>query len=218
MTKKKPSSAKAKATKAAGTKKPADMQTRILEAALPDVAFDGWSDDLLDRAAARLGIARSVVDGAFPDGCTGLIRQFALWADDKTVAQLKPARMAALRVRDKIALGVETRLEVLMPYKAAVGAALAYMARPPRARHMPKIVWQTADALWRAAGDTSTDYNHYTKRLLLSGVLSSTMLYWLNDNSDDGEKTRAFLQKRIDNVLKIGGVIGKIKARREGGK
>jgi len=215
MTKKKSSASKPK--KAAGKKTP-DMQTRILEAALPDVAFDGWSDDLLDRAAARLGMSRSAVDDAFPDGCTGLIRHFAKWADDKTIEQLKPARLATLRVRDKIALGIETRLEVLTPYKAAVGAALAYMARPPRARHMAKMVWQTADALWIAAGDTATDYNRYTKRLLLSGVLTSTMLYWLNDNSDDAEKTRAFLHQRIDNVLKIGGVMAKFKKRREGGK
>ena len=100
---------------------------------------------------------------------------------------------------------MRTRLEILQPHKPAVSAALAFMALPPRNLHLPKMVWTTADRLWQAAaGDTATDFNHYTKRLLLAGVLTSTTLYWLNDKSHGQENTWAFLDRRIANVLKVG--------------
>ncbi len=106
--------------------------------------------------------------------------------------------------------------------REAVRAALTFLALPPRNIHLPKCVWATADKIWRAAGDTATDYNHYTKRILLSGVLSATTLYWLNDDSAKKEKTWAFLDRRIDNVLKIGQgmnqVIGKLKNKKESHK
>jgi len=186
-----------------------DLRARILEAALPDVAFDGWTDALLARAAARLGLAESEVEEAFPAGADDLVRYFSRWADEKMLQKLPPPKLEKMRVRDRITLGVRTRLEILTPYRAAMSAALSFMARPPRTRQLPKMVWQTADAIWRRAGDTSTDYNHYTKRLLLSGVLTSTTLYWLNDDSEGAERSWQFLDNRIDNVLKIGGLLAK---------
>lgn len=188
-----------------------DLKSRILEAALPDVVFDGWSDELLARAAERLKISEDDVDEAFPGGPQDMVAYFSEWANARMLEKMTPAKLSKLRVRDKIAFGVRTRLEILAPHKQAVASALAFMAPPPRNLQLPKLVWKTADAIWRAAGDTATDYNHYTKRLLLSGVLTSTTLYWLNDKSGGDEKTWAFLDRRIDNVLKIGQALGKLK-------
>lgn len=194
-----------------------ELKARILEAALPDVAFDGWSPELLERAAARLKLSEAEVAEAFPRGAHDMVIYFSAWADAQMLKKLPAKKMAEMRVRDRIAAGVRARLEALGPHKQAVGAALAFLAPPPRNLHLPKLVWQTADALWRAAGDTATDYNHYTKRILLSGVLTSTTLFWLNDKSEDHARTWEFLSRRIDNVLKIGGAIGKLKSKRGAG-
>ncbi len=187
------------------------FKTKFLLAALPDIPFDGWTPELLRRTAERLGISKGRMDMEFPCGASDLSRYFFLWATDETLKKLARKNMAALRVRERIALGVKTRLEVLAPHKEAVRSALAFMAAPPRAFAMPKLVWHAADKLWWAAGDTATDYNHYTKRLLLSGVISTTTLYWLNDASPRHAKTWGFLERRIDNVLKIGMKIAKFK-------
>jgi ubiquinone biosynthesis protein COQ9 len=188
------------------------LKTKILLLALPDVPFDGWTDSLLERAAER---ARVESTAAFPKGIKELVEYFSIWANDETLAKLKKSKLETMRVRDKITLGVRTRLEILQPHKQAVSAALAFMALPPRNLAMPKLVWTTADMLWRAAGDTATDYNYYTKRLLLSGVLTSTTLYWLNDTSKNHASTWQFLDRRIGDVLKIGQKISGFKPKQE---
>lgn len=185
-------------------------QDKILEAVLPDVAFDGWDDSLFDRADKRLGLTPGSAAKSFPDGALGLVLHFSDWANRKMLEKMPAKKIETMRVRDKIALGVRARLEALTPHKQALSAALAYLAPPPRNLWLPRLVWRTADELWRRAGDTSTDYNHYTKRILLSGVITSTTLYWLNDSSDGNEKTWEFLARRIDNVLKVGQKLGGI--------
>lgn len=194
------------------------LKDRLLEAALPDVAFDGWSEELLARAQKKLGLDDDAVNEALPGGVADLVAHFSLWADARMLAKLPAKKLAELRIRDRVALCVRTRLEVLAPHKQAVASALSFCAPPPRSLQLPKAVWQTADAIWRACGDTSTDYNHYTKRILLSGVLTSTALYWLNDRSEGHEKSWAFLGRRIDNVLKLGMVIGKLKPKKDADK
>ena len=121
--------------------------------------------------------------------------------------------VADMKVREKITHGVRARLMALSAHRDAFKASLKYMMHPLRGMHLKKLTWQTADRLWYAAGDRATDYNHYTKRVLLSGVLASTTLYWLRDTSDDYENTWAFLDRRIQNVMSVGGYISKIKNR-----
>ncbi len=199
-------------------KKKADSNkalTRILLTALPDVPFDGWTEDLLSRTAQKLTLSEKDMHKHFPDGVINLVCYFSTWADDAMLAKLPQKSWDKMRIRDRITTGVQTRLDILAPYKQAVSSSLSFLAPPPRNLFLPKMVWRTADVLWRKAGDTATDYNYYTKRILLSGVITSTTLYWLNDDSDNHEKTRDFLDRRIDNVLKIGQKIGKFKNRQE---
>jgi ubiquinone biosynthesis protein COQ9 len=190
------------------------FKTKFLLAALPDVPFDGWTSELMARTAERLGVAESKIDMEFPRGVRDLVAYFSLWATDEAIKKLKKTDLAALRIRDRITLGVRTRLEILAPHKPAVSSALSFMALPPQSFTLPKLVWHAADKLWWAAGDTATDYNHYTKRILLSGVLTSTTLYWLNDTSKGHAQTWTFLDRRIDNVLKIGMKISQFKKRK----
>lgn len=188
-----------------------DLKTKILLSILSDVPFDGWTDELFVRAAKKTKLKEDVIRDAFPDSVTGLIQSFSCWANAETEKALAKKKLTNMRVRDKVTLGVRTRLEILEPHKEAFGQALSYMARPPRSLHLPKMIWATADMIWTIAGDTATDYNKYTKRFLLSGVLSATAIYWLKDTSKGHEKTWGFLDQRIDNVLTIGKTIGRIK-------
>lgn len=188
-------------------RKAKNRKTEILLAALPHVAFDGWSDEVLARAAKR---TKTEVKKIFPGGAHDLAVYFSDWADQEMLAQMTPAKLKPMRMRDKVAFGVRLRLERLTPYKEAVSAALSFMSVPPKSLQLPKLVWKTADKIWWAAGDTATDYNHYTKRILLSGVLTATTLYWLNDSSGDHEKTWRFLDRRIDNILTVGKAISSV--------
>ena len=190
------------------------FKTRFLLDALPDVPFDGWTKELMERTAEQLKVADNKVDMEFPQGVRDLVTYFSIWATEETLKKLKKTNLGALRVRDRITLGVRTRLEILAPHKQAVSAALSFMALPPQSFSLPKLVWHAADKLWWIAGDTATDYNHYTKRVLLSGVLTSTTLYWLNDDSKNHAQTWAFLDRRIDNVLKIGMKISQFKKKK----
>ena len=117
--------------------------------------------------------------------------------------------LAAMKVRARIAAAVRLRLELLEPHREAVRRGLAFFALPPNAAVGLKCLYRTVDAIWYAAGDRATDYNFYTKRLLLAGVYSSTLLFWLDDASEGREATWAFLERRIAEVLKVGGRLGK---------
>ena len=186
------------------------IKDKIIRAALPSVAFDGWTMGVLENAAVENGLKKEMVLSVFPDGVKDALRYFSHWADAEMLKALAKEEMPA-RIRDKIALAVRVRLKALTPYKEAERLAIAYWVRPLRKFEGAKLVWKTADAIWLWAGDTSTDYNHYTKRALLSGVITSTALYWLSDASVGAKDSWAFLDRRIDNVLNIGKIVGKLK-------
>ena len=191
------------------------FKSKFLLAALPDVPFDGWTNELMARTAKRLKLSDEKLRRSFPSGIEGLVVYFFEWATAETLRQLEKKDLNAVRVRDRITLGVRTQLEILQPRKQEFSAAMAFLALPPRNFLLPRMLWHAADKLWWAAGDTATDYNHYTKRLLLAGVITSTTLYWLNDASKGQEQTWAFLDRRIENVLKIGQKIARFKKRKE---
>lgn len=182
------------------------LKTRFLLTALPDVVFDGWSDELMQRAAKKLKTAPQKV---FPGGPAELIVYFLDWATAETVKRMENMELDAMRVRDRVTAGVRAHIEVLRPHKQAFSAALAHMAPPPRNLQLARAVWRGADSIWLAAGDTATDYNRYTKRGLLSGVLTATTLYWLNDDSRDLQATWDFLDRRIENVMTLGQTLGR---------
>ena len=188
-----------------------DIRRALLEAALPDIAFDGWQDSVLERACEKTGITIDDAEKALPGGMADLALYLSTWADEQMLASLATEKLDTLRVRDRIALGVRRRLEILTPWKQAVSTATAALGFSTQGLHVPKAVWDTADKIWEAAGDTATDYNRYTKRFLLSGVLTATTLCWLSDDSDGHQDTWDFLDRRIENVLTVGRGIGDIK-------
>jgi ubiquinone biosynthesis protein COQ9 len=189
-----------------------DIETtrrRLLDATLNHVPFDGWTLTALQRAAADLDLDAATAVNAFPGGAAELIAFHSEEADRRMLDELQPLDLPAMRVRDRIAAAVRLRLEQNAEHREAIRRALAFLALPQNGPLGLKCLYRTVDAMWYAAGDTSTDYNFYTKRLLLSGVYSSTLLFWLNDESEGSAETWAFLSRRIDEVLKIGGNLGK---------
>lgn len=187
------------------------IRDRILLQALPDIVFDGWTWAVAERAAQAAGYDRQMSAAVFPDGLPGFVAHFFDWADRQMLETLQDEELEGIRVRDRIQLGVITWIDVVEPWKEALRRALSYWAVPPRHLRAARLVWKTADAIWIWAGDTATDYNHYTKRGLLSGVIGTTILAWLNDETGDLDRTEAFLDRRIENVMKIGQALGRRK-------
>ncbi len=186
----------------------ARQRRELMQATLAHVAFDGWSWRAMQQAAEDLGLERVEAENAFPDGPAEVLELFSTEADYAMLAALEERDLTAMRVRDRVALAVRTRLEQNEPHKEAIRRGLSFLAMPQYATLSLRLLYRTVDAIWAAAGDASVDYNFYTKRILLAGVYASTLLYWLEDRSDNHEATWAFLDRRIDEALRLGGRFG----------
>ncbi|MFV3074718.1 COQ9 family protein [Niveispirillum fermenti] len=182
----------------------------ILLAMLPDVAFDGWNRTVMRRGAESAGFHPQEADAAFPGGPVEAACWLSDWADRQMHAALARTDLTALKLRERVALAVRSRLEALAPYREAVRRSSSLLAMPLNAARGPQLLYATVDAVWRGIGDASTDYNFYTKRLLLSGVVAATTLYWLDDQSEGMADTWSFLDRRISDVLALGKGIGRM--------
>jgi ubiquinone biosynthesis protein COQ9 len=187
------------------------LKQRIVLAMLPDVPFEGWSRAALRRAAAKLGHDEAEMHSLFPGGGRDAVACFSAWADRETEKALAKKKLETLKVRERIALGVLSRLDILAPHREAVRRMLAFLALPANLPLAARLLYRTTDAIWFAAGDRATDFSFYTKRGLLAGVYVSTTLYWLDDKSKDGEATGQFLDRRISEVMQIPKIRGRIK-------
>lgn len=176
---------------------------KVLAAALPHVAFDGWSAETLRAAVADSGVEAGLAAQAFPRGALDLALAFHRAGDADMLSALKKADLNGMRFRDRIAFAVRLRLEQVADEKEAVRRAAAFFALPVNAAEGAAAVWKTADLIWTALGDTSDDLNWYSKRATLSAVYSATVLYWLGDDSDGHQATWEFLDRRIDDVMGI---------------
>ena len=183
---------------------------KLLLATLTHVAFDGWTAKAIQMGAADAGLEPALAINAFPGGVAEVIEAFSSWADVCALERLEKRDLEAMRVRERIAAGVRLRLEQVQPHREAVRRGLTFFAMPLNAGLGIKCLYRTVDGIWYGAGDNATDYNFYTKRLLLAGVYSSTLLVWLGDQSEGQAETWAFLERRIGEVLKIGGTAGRV--------
>mgnify|MGYP001338122357 CR=1 FL=1 len=178
-----------------------EIKKKILKHALQHVPFDGWSQGLLEKASQEAGVDQSYGWRLFPQGPLEAVSYWNSSLDQEMLASLPSPEN--LRVREKVALAVKTRLCLLSPYREAARKTAMYLTSPLHLGQASRLLYQTANEIWYYAGDTSTDYNFYTKRGLLVWVYSSTFLYWLRDQSEDFKKTWVFLDRRIDEVLKL---------------
>jgi len=180
-----------------------DTKRALLAAILPHVPFDGWSAKSLRAAAADAGVAPELTKLAFPGGVAELIAFWSGEADRAMVAAYEEADGDAMRFRERITFLVRARIDAVGDHREAVRRALTYLAQPQHGGKGLACLYRTVDEMWYAAGDRATDFNFYTKRLTLAGVYSATLLFWLDDGSEDGVATRAFLDRRIAGVMRI---------------
>ena len=168
-----------------------------------NAAFDGWGDAARDAAADAAGVDRDVAKVAFPGGAVDMITAW-FEAIDRAMLETLPAEtLATMKIRAKITALVETRLDAIGPNREALRRALAILAMPQNLVRGAKLGWHAADLMWRAAGDTATDYNHYTKRTILAGVYAATVTVFLDDESEGHADTRAFLGRRIEGIMQF---------------
>jgi len=180
-----------------------DLKDQILDAALIHVVFDGWSEATLAAAIADIGADADEARALFPRGPVDLALAFHSRGDDAMAAALTPEALAGMKIREKITHAIRLRLELVEMDKEAVRRGTTLFALPIHAGDGAKALWGTADKIWTAIGDTSEDHNWYTKRMTLSGVYSSVVLYWLGDQSEGHEATWAFLDRRIGDVMQF---------------
>lgn len=178
-------------------------------------AFDGWSAEAVALAAAQGGIDPDVAQLAFKGGAVQMIDAWFKSVDDATEARLPPEKLSAMKIRERITALVWTRIELVAPEREALRRALAILAMPQNVAAAARMSWRAVDLMWRLAGDTATDFNHYTKRVTLGAVYGSTILALLDDQTPDLSETRTFLDRRIGNVMQFERWKAGIKARAE---
>lgn len=185
----------------------------IIAAVLPNVPFDGWTPETLRRAAADAGYDPLTALRVFPRGPVESVEAWVALADRRMLSAVESYAAPDLKTPDKIALAIRLRLEDLAAHREAVRRALSLLALPHNAPLAASLVWRTVDAIWYAAGDTATDFNYYTKRGLLAGVYSATVLYWLEDKSEGSAETWKFLDRRLADVLRVPQAFGRLRDR-----
>lgn len=181
----------------------AAARAKILDAALPNVAFDGWTPRLLREAAELAGVPAGEARLAYPGGVLDLVDHFLADGDRRMAEALAHEDLAVMKIRERITHAVRTRIEVDILHREAVRRAVTLLALPTSGALGPRTLYRTVDAIWRAVGDTSADFNFYTKRATLAGVFSAVSLYWFADESEDHGRTWAFLDRRIEDVMRF---------------
>ena len=199
---------------------PADPTLDEVRAALAPIiarnaGFDGWSDAAVHAAADEAGVDRDVAKLAFKDNAIDMIDAWIDSIDMELAHRLPAEKLVAMKIRDRITALLATRLEIMAPDRESLRRAMAIMAMPQNLVRSAKIGWRSADRMWRLAGDTASDFNHYTKRMTLSAVYASTLSVFVNDDSDNFADARAFLDRRIDNVMQFEKVKFQAKQRQE---
>lgn len=178
-----------------------------------NAAFDGWSAAAVTAAADAIGADHDIARLAIPAKPVEMIDLWFAHVDREMARRLPPETLASMKIRAKITALVEARLDILAPDREALRRAVAILAMPQNAARATRLGWRSADAMWRLAGDTATDYNHYTKRAMLGGIYAATIAVFLNDESDGQSETRAFLARRIENIMQFEKAKAKLAAR-----
>ncbi len=180
-----------------------DLKAAVLEAALTRAPDEGFTDKMLTAAGEDAGVGEEMLLHLFPQGPLSLVEFFSEQGDAEMERRLAEQNLSEMKIRARISAAVLARIDAVRPHKEAARRAGAFLTLPMHVATGMKLLYQSVDAMWRAAGDTSTDFNFYTKRGILAGVYSTTLLRWFNDTSEGESATREFLAARIENVMQF---------------
>lgn len=179
------------------------LRLRLAPAIADAAAFDGWSDAAVTAAAEEHGVDPALARFAFDGGAMTMIAAWIARVDAGMTEALPSVHLSNLSIRERIRRLVQFRLDAIAGQTEALRRALAIMAMPQNVAVTARLGWASADKMWRLAGDTATDYNHYTKRITLGSIYAATLAYMAQDTSEDLVDTRAFLDRRIENVMQF---------------
>ncbi len=185
-----------------------DLRFKLAPQIAEAAAFDGWTDAAVTMAAEITGIDPAAARFAFQgeQGSSSAMAMITAWAGSIDLAMaeaLPPERLAAMPIRQRITALVQFRLDEIAGREEALRGALIELAKPWNLPAATRLGWRSADAMWRLAGDTATDYNHYTKRAILGSIYAATLAVLADDKSEDRADTRAFLARRIDGIMRF---------------
>lgn len=182
---------------------PEELRVPLLSALLDHVPFDGWSTKALHRAAEDLEISPELAELAYPGGTDDMLSAWFAYGDAELIRRISTLDLDSMKIREKITESIIAKLDFYKQHREVVRRTVQTLAMPSHMALGSKALWNTADKIWRAIGDASTDINYYSKRATLSAVYSSVVLYWLNDDSEDQVDTLGFIDRRIADVMKI---------------
>ena len=166
-------------------------------------AFDGWRAEAVTMAASEGRVDADIAHLAFSAGAMDMIDAWFASIDSRMLEALTPEKLVTMSIRQRIIALVTARLTLLARDREALRRALAIMALPQNSVRAARLGWRSADVMWRAAGDSATDLNHYSKRLTLAAVYAATLLVFVDDESEDWADSRAFLDRRIEGVMRF---------------
>ncbi|MXO65932.1 COQ9 family protein [Altererythrobacter endophyticus] len=189
-----------------------ELAPQIAKAAV----FDGWGKEALTSVAQRSGVDPAVLDLAFPGGAMDMIAAWVASVDDRMKRELSADILQTMPIRERIRALVQFRLDAVEGLEEALRRALAIQAMPQNVNRAMKLGWSSADVMWRLAGDNATDYNHYTKRATLAAIYGATLSVFISDESEDKRETRAFLDRRIEGVMRFEKFKGQLLRNRDG--
>jgi len=192
-----------------------DLRLTLAPAVARSAAFDGWTDEALAQAAALAGVEPAVARLAFPGGAMDMIDAWIASTDKAMAENFSGGLLATMKIRERIRSLVLFRLDVVVGLEESLRRALAIEAMPQNLARSLRLGWRSADAMWRLAGDTATDYNHYTKRVTLAAIYTATLAVFVGDDSDGKAETRAFLDRRIDGIMQFEKAKARLLAPRE---
>ena len=182
---------------------PNHTRDAILKAALKIAPFEGWTNLTLKRAVRDAGYPDGSGELYFEDGIADLLNHWSDALNAQTSQDIGHLDLDSLKIRERVTQGVLLRLQAIGPYEEAARRASSRLILPDLASTGVRQIWKAADTVWRAIGDTSTDANYYSKRVILSSVIGATLPVWLSDQSDDKAIARTFLEARIENVMEF---------------
>jgi ubiquinone biosynthesis protein COQ9 len=188
------------------------LEKEIIRIVVRSVVFEGWSNSLIKTACLELGIEDKVFKNLFPRGVIDIAVASHRDGDKKMVKILEGKDFDGVKTREKITFAIKSRLEVVQNEKEFVKKTMSFFSLPQNFLDGNQLIWGTSDTIWNFFGDQSNDYNYYTKRLILSGVYGSVVLFWLSDGSKDNSSTWEFLDRRIQNVMSFESFKTKVKA------
>lgn len=180
-----------------------ELRLAMAPAVAESAIFDGWNDAAVEAAASDLGVDRDVARLVYPGGAMDMIGAWIETIDAKMILAFPREVLAQMPIRERIRGLIQYRLDAVAGLEEALRRALAIMALPQNAARSLQTGWQSADVMWRLAGDTATDYNHYTKRVILAGIYVATLAVFVGDESAGKADTRTFLNRRIDGVMRF---------------